>query len=142
MTLTLPGAVVLGLAVLGAACGPGGVYATVVDGTLTISGSPAGDVITLRLQPGDPDILQIDEGDDGRAELTFDRDTFTRIHLQGGAGDDRIRIDRANGPFTDETITIDGGAGHDVVAGADGSDVRTDSVSRAASAPAPPAATR
>src|SRR5262245_40184280 len=114
MTLTLRGAVALGLAALGVACAPGSVYATVVTGTLTLSGSPAADVIALRLQPGDPDILQVDEGDDGRAELTFDRTTFTRIQVRGGAGDDRIRIDRSDGPFTDETITIDGGAGDDV----------------------------
>ena len=45
------------------------------------------------------------------------------IHVQGGAGNDQIRIDQSNGTFTDEAVTLDGGPGDDTLLGGDGADV-------------------
>ena len=58
----------------------------------------------------------------GNRDLRFDRTTFTAVVVDAGAGDDRIAVSRANGPFLDEQLSLDGGAGDDVVAGSDGVD--------------------
>ena len=52
------------------------VRATIDDGTLRISGSPSADRIALRLSALDPNLLQVDVGDDRSADFTFDRNTF------------------------------------------------------------------
>jgi hypothetical protein len=43
------------------------------------------------------------------------RSTFGAITVQGGTGDDEIRIDQAQGAFTDNAITLDGRAGNDAL---------------------------
>src|SRR6266536_2610900 len=40
-------------------------------GVLTIEGTNAGDKIALRLQAGDPGVLQVDVGDDGSADFNL-----------------------------------------------------------------------
>src|SRR5207247_11439759 len=42
-------------------------------GLLTITGTEASDTIALRLQAGEPDVLQVDVGDDGSADFSFKR---------------------------------------------------------------------
>ena len=39
-----------------------------------------------------------------------------------GSGNDQFRVDQANGAFTDEALTIDGGNDHDTLNGGDGVD--------------------
>jgi Ca2+-binding RTX toxin-like protein len=116
--------------------------AAVDNQTLTIKGSDGGDTIVLRLRAGDPNTLEVDDGGDGTADYAFDRSTFTAIDVEGGAGDDVLRIDHSNGVFTDteattlsggdgnDTLTgdvgserLDGGAGNDIIDGGQGNDV-------------------
>ena len=67
-----------------------------------------------------PDQLQVDFGDDGTAEHTFDRSTFSQIAVYLGSGNDSFRVDQVNGAFADEALTVDGGSGNDVMDGGDG----------------------
>ena len=97
--------------------------ARVQAGTLKITGDSAGDKLALRLQPGSPTTLQVDVGDDGTADFSFDRSAFTAVDVQAGAGDDQVRIDESGGAFTDEAVTMNGGAGQDTLVGGSGADI-------------------
>jgi hypothetical protein len=107
-----------------AVAGPAGATsrtsARVADDTLTVKGSLGSDSIALRLAPGDAGTLQVDFGDDGTAEHSFDRSTFSRIEVFARSGQDRFRVDQVNGPFADEALTVDGGSGNDTLDGGDG----------------------
>ena len=95
--------------------------AQVVNGTLTITGNGASDQLALRLQAGVPTTLQVDVGDNGSADFSFDRATFDRIVVNAGGGDDLVRIDQVNGVFTDtEATTIDGQGDDDTLLGGSG----------------------
>jgi hypothetical protein len=94
--------------------------ATVANDTLTVSAGSGADRLALRLQAGSPDMLQVDFGDDGSAEHTFDRGTFSQIDVSLGSGNDTFRVDQVNGAFANEAITVDGGSGNDVMDGGDG----------------------
>jgi hypothetical protein len=98
--------------------------ATVADGTLSIAGSPGGERIALRLNAFDPNELEIDLGDNGSADHTFDRSTFRAIDVAAGNGDDTVRIDQVHGAFTTTgTTRIDGGNGDDTLIGGSGAEV-------------------
>ena len=116
------GVLAVGLAAVSAACAPLTVQATVADGTLTVTGTANRDVIALRLKAGAPNTVQVDVGDDGTAEFELDRSTFSQIQVLAGDGNDSIRIDQINGAFADETTTLDGGTGNDIIIGGDGND--------------------
>lgn len=97
--------------------------ATVLGSTLVVNGTNSADKITLRLEAGVPTNLQVDFADDGVADATFDRATFDRILIQSRAGDDVIRMDDANGVFTDtEITTIRSGRGNDTTLGGGGNE--------------------
>jgi Ca2+-binding RTX toxin-like protein len=102
---------------------PASVKARVDNGTLQITGTPGADKLVLGLEPGDPNTLDVDVGDDGTVDFSFDRSTFGAISVQGGAGDDEIRVDESQGAFTDDVITLDGGPGDDTLTGGSGPDV-------------------
>jgi len=87
------------------------------DGVLAIEGSKRSDRLALRLRAGDSGTLELDVGDDGSADFAFGRAGVAQIDLEAAAGDDRVRIDESNGTFSDIPLTIDGGAGDDVLAG-------------------------
>jgi Ca2+-binding RTX toxin-like protein len=90
-------------------------------GVLMITGTRAADKIALRLQAGQPGTLQVDVGDDGSPDFSFDRGKIARIAVNARSGDDRVRIDESNGAFTDSIpTTIDGGNGNDTIAGGNG----------------------
>jgi hypothetical protein len=92
-------------------------------GLLTIEGTKERDIVALRLQAGEPGILQIDVGDDGSADFDFELAQIQRIAVEAGAGDDVVRIDESNGVFTDSIpTTIDGEDGDDTLAGGSGAE--------------------
>jgi hypothetical protein len=94
--------------------------ASVSNDTLTVNGGSGDDRIALRLAAGAAGTLQVDFGDDGSVEHSFDRGTFSRIEVFAGSGNDQFRVDQANGEFTDEALTIDGGNDDDTLNGGDG----------------------
>src|SRR5215218_7584126 len=89
-------------------------------GVLTIKGTEASDKIVLRLQAGEPGLLQVDVGDDGSTEFSFERRKIAKIAVDAKAGDDLVRIDESNGVFTDGIPTITGEDGNDTLAGGTG----------------------
>jgi predicted lipoprotein with Yx(FWY)xxD motif len=92
-------------------------------GVLSIVGTAASDKIALRLKAGYPGTLQVDVGDDGSADFSFDRKKVAKIAVAARAGDDSVRIDESNGVFTDSIpTTIDGGPGNDTIAGGSGAE--------------------
>jgi hypothetical protein len=97
--------------------------ASVSNDTLTVTGDSGDDRIALRLAAGAAGTLQVDFGDDGSAEHSFDRSTFSRIEVFTGNGDDQFRVDQTNGTLTDEALTVDGGNGHDTLDGGDGDEL-------------------
>jgi len=97
--------------------------AKVKHGVLLVRGSNASDAIALRLQAGNPNVLQVDFGDDGYADFSFSRNRFARIVVDAREGDDHVRIDDSNGAFTNTfPTTIDGGDGNDTIAGGTGAE--------------------
>ena len=100
-----------------------GYSARVNNGTLTLTGNGASDQLALRLQAGVPTTLQVDVGDNGSADLSFDRGAFERIVVNAGGGNDRVRMDEVNGVFTDtETTSMNGQDGYDTLLGGAGAE--------------------
>ena len=101
-------------------------------GTLLVVGSDAADKIALRLEAGRPDVLQVDEGDDGSADFSFRRDKIETILVDARGGDDSVRIDDSNGSVTagirtviaggDGNDTLSGGSSSELLLGGDGND--------------------
>jgi hypothetical protein len=113
-------ALTVGLVAAGPAGATGQTSASVSNDTLTVTGSRSGDSLALRLAAGDANTLEVDFGDDGSAEHSFDRSTFSSIEVALRSGSDRFRVDQANGAFADEALTVDGGSGSDTLDGGDG----------------------
>jgi hypothetical protein len=116
-------AVTLGLAVAGPVGTAGATTrgsARVAHDTLTVVGTARSDAVALRLAAGDANTIQVDFGDDGTADRSFDRSTFTSIAVFTRSGNDRFRVDQVNGAFADEALTVDGGSGDDTLDGGDG----------------------
>jgi len=100
-----------------------GVRARIKHGTLEVRGSRDKDAIALRLTAGDPNRVQVDVGDDDSADFSFQRQQVRRLAVDTRAGDDRVRIDEANGVFTDTIPTaLDGEGGNDDLAGGSGAE--------------------
>ncbi|HEY7970733.1 MAG TPA: hypothetical protein VID95_12115 [Candidatus Limnocylindrales bacterium] len=100
------------------------VTAEVAGGTLFVFGSPRSDLITLRLDPRNSDVLNVDVGDNGTIDFSFFRSTFDTILVEAGNGDDTIRIDQTNGTFTDtERTVVFGGNGDDTFIGGSGNEL-------------------
>jgi Ca2+-binding RTX toxin-like protein len=118
--------VVAGLAGIAAGQGnaaPKGPFVTLQNGVLTVDGTNASDNIALRLQAGQPGIVQVDLGDDGSADFSFNRAAVASIAVDGGNGDDRLRIDESNGVFANTIpTTINGGNGNDELTGGAGAE--------------------
>ena len=92
-------------------------------GDLRVTGTKAGERIALRLQAGEPGILQVDVTDDGSADFSFKRTDIERIAVHARPGDDVVRIDESNGVFTDTIpTTILGGHGNDNLVGGSGAE--------------------
>ncbi len=118
----LAGSIFAALLAFGADQAQASYTARVEANTLTLTGNSDSDRLVLRLQPGSPTTLDVDVGADGTADFSFDRTTFTAIDVQARGGDDEVRVDQVNGAFTDEQITMDGGAGADTLLGGSGAE--------------------
>lgn len=100
------------------------VQATLDGQTLTVTGTSAGDIFSVRLRAGDPQVIEVDAGMDGTADFDFPRAQVSGIVINGAAGNDEIVIDDANGAFTDSIpTTINGASGADVIYGGAGGEV-------------------
>jgi hypothetical protein len=98
--------------------------AEVADGTLFVFGSQKADQITLRLDPRNADVLNVDFGDNGTIDFSFFRSTFDTILVDAGNGDDTVRIDQSNGVFTTtERTVVFGGNGDDTFIGGSGNEL-------------------
>ena len=108
-------------ALLGVAVDPAAAAykAQVQAGTLQIVGDGASDKLELLTAPDNPNIVELDVGEDGTIDFAFDRSTFSAISVQAGGGNDEVRI--APGAQLGD-VTIDGGAGDDTLIGGDGDD--------------------
>ncbi len=113
------GAALLGL---GATPALASYRAQVNGGTLQITGNGASDKLALHLDPNNPNNLQVDVGEDGTADFSFDRSTFTSINVDAGGGNDEVRLDDSFGSFATQPVTVEGGAGDDTLIGGDGND--------------------
>jgi Ca2+-binding RTX toxin-like protein len=97
------------------------VKAKLEHGVLRIKGSDASDKIVLRLKAGQPGVLQVDAGDNGSADFSFERAEIAEIAVNGGAGGDLVRIDESNGAVNAGIpTTLRGGDGNDTLAGGSG----------------------
>ncbi len=92
------------------------VTASVENNVLDVRGTNQADRIAIRVRAGDPKFLEVDAGDDGTAEFSFDRAGVSSISIQARGGDDFVRIDDLNGPVN-EPATIFGGSGNDTILG-------------------------
>ena len=102
---------------------PGGVRAELDNGTLKVEGGNRSNAVALRLKDGDPNRIQVDAGDDGSADFNFARGDVRAISVAMGNGRDSVRIDDANGTFTDTIpTTIAGGNGNDSLNGGQGAE--------------------
>jgi RTX calcium-binding nonapeptide repeat (4 copies) len=97
--------------------------ASVTNDTLTVAGTSGADRLALRLAAGDPNTLEVDFDDDGSADHSFDRSTFSSIEVSLRSGSDRFRVDQANGVLADEALRVDGGSGDDTMDGGDAAEV-------------------
>ena len=119
----------LGLAFTGVALAASGVVgsltasaastATVTNDTLVVDAGSGNDRVALRLAAGASGTLEVDLDDDGSAEDSFDRATFSRIEVSLGSGNDEFRVDQVNGAFADEALVVNGDSGNDVMNGGD-----------------------
>jgi Ca2+-binding RTX toxin-like protein len=92
-------------------------------GLLAVEGTDASENIALRLAAGRADRLEVDVGNDGSGEFSFERNEIARIAVDAEDGDDLVRIDETNGVFTDVIPTaLDGGDGDDNLAGGSGAE--------------------
>jgi Ca2+-binding RTX toxin-like protein len=93
------------------------------NGLIAIRGTNRDDRIALRLEAGDPGVLEVDAGDDGSADSSFSLEGVAKIVLDAGPGNDVVRIDESNGIFTDHiATTIGGGPGNDRLSGGSGAE--------------------
>ena len=85
---------------------------------LVVTGTAASDRIALRQSATDRQILEVDVGDNGSADVRVARERFRSIRVDARRGDDRVRIDEANGAFAATTPTqINGQRGNDTLIG-------------------------
>jgi len=89
------------------------VRAEIEQGRLEVKGNGRANTVVLRLKAGDPSQVQVDVGGDGSADFSFARSQLAAIKIKMGGGKDSVRIDDANGGFTDFIPTIIAGGGGD-----------------------------
>lgn len=99
--------------------------------TLRITGNGASDRLALRVSG---DALEVDVGDNRSADFEVPRDSFERIRVRAGGGNDLVRIGDSGGIFTDDVPTrIDGQGGRDTLRGGRGASACASSATSATS---------
>lgn len=93
------------------------VRASLHNGTLTVNGTARADRIALRLRSRS---LQVDVGDNGSVNFSFSRSSVKRITVNGGNGNDIVRLNQAGGSFAAKTVTFNGQNGNDTLRGGAG----------------------
>jgi Ca2+-binding RTX toxin-like protein len=114
--------------------------AEIVGQVLKITGTNGEDQLVLRPSANDANVLEVDVGDDGKADFSFARALFAQIEVHALNGNDLIRVDEMNGSIIEPTSifgengndailggaaieTIDGGRGDDFIDGNRGADI-------------------
>jgi hypothetical protein len=62
------------------------VRAELHDGILQITGTPGADTVALGLKPGNSSVSDVDVGDDGTVDFSFDRGTLRAINDRWWSG--------------------------------------------------------
>src|SRR3954451_19482713 len=94
------------------------VQVKIKDQAVVVRATAASDRIALRESATDRQILEVDVGDDGSADFHVSLDRIRSIRVDARGGDDRVRIDEANGAFTTTTPTqLNGQRGNDTLIG-------------------------
>ena len=99
---------------------PPSASASIIDRTLTISGSNAPDDIVISVDAANPNSLLVDFGHDGSVDEQFDRTAFDALSVSLGNGNDHFT---ATGVTVPRSSTIDGGNGDDNIVGTASADV-------------------
>ena len=96
-----------------------GVRAEIKRGTLNVKGGDQANAVSLRLKAGDPNVIEVDVGNDGSADFSFASSDVAAIKVKTGDRNDSVRVDDANGAFTGDSrpTTIAGGDGNDSLQG-------------------------
>src|SRR5215208_1703866 len=90
---------------------------TVRDHRLAVTGGPQDNRITLRTSAADPRVLEVDVGDDGKADRRVKFARIDAVVVTGAGGADRLRVDRAAPLPAALPVTLVGGGGNDVLLG-------------------------
>ncbi len=102
------------------------VRARIEGRTLLVLGGAGNEVLTLRSPAAAPTTIDVDLGNDGVAEATFQRADIDYVEVRARGGDDWVLIDETAGvavPFTDTLpTTINGQAGDDLLLGGSGAE--------------------
>jgi hypothetical protein len=101
---------------------PPSASASIVNRTLTITGSNAADDIVLSVGGVNSSLLLVDFGNDGTVDQQFDRSACDSLDVALGNGNDRFS---ATGVTVPGSSTIDGGNGDDFIVGTGSADVIT-----------------
>lgn len=96
------------------------VKAAIVDGVLEVTGTTGPDNIVLLVSPVDASTLDVIDAATGTVLFAFAGSGFGSVHLSMLAGNDTVM--GTNGIARFGPLTIDGGAGNDVLLGGDGAD--------------------
>ena len=128
LTLALAGASIVAVAVPASASAQyPQVRARISGRTLIVRGGNGDEVLALRSPAALPATIDIDLGNDGVADVTFQRSLIDRVNVRAGRGDDTVLIDETDGvavPFTDTLPTeINGQDGDDELRGGSGVEI-------------------
>ena len=90
---------------------------------LVIRGGPEADSVDISVPAAEPNLLRVDLDGDGLPQFELPRRHFESILVEGGAGDDSVRVD-APARLRLEPVRVEGGDGYDsaTLAGTDGSE--------------------
>ena len=97
------------------------VQARIAGHVLKVKGTNDDDKLAIRLKAGDASVIEVDAGDDGTADFSFDRSLLSGISVNAFNGNDLIRVDEANGLISEPTSIL-GGNGNDTILGGSGID--------------------